>query len=643
MGSRLLEQLKGVARQRPWLPDHGGVIMRSGRERSTHHSDFDHLRAAARWLAAAQDSQKDGGIAGRYRLDRGWTSSYPETTGYLVPTFIALDAALPGEGYAARAARAIDFLLRIQLDSGASPGMEIADNKNEPSPFNTAQILNGLTAWHRATGDERAQGAGERAAAWLAGAQDGDGAFRRHTYLGLETTYTAHLSCWLAEWGAYARDQAALDAAERHLDWVLAQVQADGWIAKMGFGREQHAADEAFTHTIAYTLMGLLSTATLIRRDDAVAVVERAAEALRILAESEGRLPGVISHWQSRSASVCLTGNAQIALLWFKLHRRARNLGFVNAGLKAIDAIKATQQMTGRNPGITGAIAGSDPVGGPYIANAFPNWAAKFFIDALMEKRAVLQELARTPIPSAPELPAIEPKAAAPRAGHPLHTVILTRTGSPLAPALLDALTGTGRLSVVAENARRQRLRRGGLGWLMPADEAIAAACRKRGVALIETDAFDTPAAAAAVTALKPDLGIVADASVPPRPVLDAFRLGAVQAVAGMLPVQRGADASLWAMAQGETVGCSVHLIGEGATPLLARRSVATFGCRAFGELERSVERERLRLLAEVVRAIAASGALPAIQTAPEPPGPPLFPMHHELADMLHRKLSAQG
>ena len=83
-------KLKGAVRYRACVSGHPAFLLSPGfdHERNTRRgfSDDDHLRAAAQWLASAQDSQADGGVAGRYRLDRGWTSSYPETTGYIVPT-----------------------------------------------------------------------------------------------------------------------------------------------------------------------------------------------------------------------------------------------------------------------------------------------------------------------------------------------------------------------------------------------------------------------------------------------------------------------------------------------------------------------------------------------------------------------------
>ena len=80
----MLVEPKRAVRHRVWVSGHPKFVLSQAfhHERNTRHgfTDADHLHAAAQWLAAAQDSQPDGGIAGRYQLDRGWTSSYPETT-----------------------------------------------------------------------------------------------------------------------------------------------------------------------------------------------------------------------------------------------------------------------------------------------------------------------------------------------------------------------------------------------------------------------------------------------------------------------------------------------------------------------------------------------------------------------------------
>ena len=49
------------------------------------------------------------------------------------------------------------------------------------------------------------------------------------------------------------------------------------------------------------------------------------------------------------------------------------------------------------NPGINGGIPGSFPIWGKYITNTIPNWAAKYFIDALMAKQRALSNLSEHP------------------------------------------------------------------------------------------------------------------------------------------------------------------------------------------------------------------------------------------------------
>ena len=165
------------------------------------HTDRQHMLAAAEWILRAQDASGDGGICGRYRLGAGWTSSYPETTGYLIPTLLALGEETGEERYRLSAARCIEFLLPLQLPCGGFPGLEVAENRTVPSPFNTAQIINGLIAWHSATGDERTLRAAIRAGDWLIFIQDADGAWRQYFYNQVASAYSAHLSCSLPSWG----------------------------------------------------------------------------------------------------------------------------------------------------------------------------------------------------------------------------------------------------------------------------------------------------------------------------------------------------------------------------------------------------------------------------------------------------------
>ena len=46
-----------------------------------------HLRGAADWLCRAQAATPDDGVAHSFDIKSGkWQASYPETTGYIIPT-----------------------------------------------------------------------------------------------------------------------------------------------------------------------------------------------------------------------------------------------------------------------------------------------------------------------------------------------------------------------------------------------------------------------------------------------------------------------------------------------------------------------------------------------------------------------------
>ena len=87
---------------------------------STKRSSEETLRALLRWMLHAQ--RRDGGIAAYYSLLTGYSESYPEVTGYIVPTLYDLGRETGDERSAVAAERATRWLLALQMPSGAFPG-----------------------------------------------------------------------------------------------------------------------------------------------------------------------------------------------------------------------------------------------------------------------------------------------------------------------------------------------------------------------------------------------------------------------------------------------------------------------------------------------------------------------------------------
>ena len=100
------------------------------------------------WLGRAQDhsTSADGGVARHYSLVTGWSTSYPETTGYIIPTMLSYARLRGDETARQRAQRMLDFLVANQLPDGGFQGSSIGAKHVVPVTFNTGQILLGLAS-----------------------------------------------------------------------------------------------------------------------------------------------------------------------------------------------------------------------------------------------------------------------------------------------------------------------------------------------------------------------------------------------------------------------------------------------------------------------------------------------------------------
>lgn len=640
-------------------------------------SDRDHLLAAANWLKRAQDATTDGGFVGRYNLRSGWSSSYPETTGYIIPTLLRLADTLGDDEYLKRAERAIEFLLSVQLPSGAFPGAEIAENRTNPSPFNTGQIMNGLQSWAERTGDERCRTALFRAGRWLCEVQDPSGAWLKFFYQELATTYSAHLTCWLAEAGEFLNDQPMLEAASRHLAWCMRQYDAErAWFNLCGFSAQDHAANRSVTHTIAYTIWGVLRTAEVVKSANAKAAAESAAYAAMRRLELSRRLPGILDHrWKPLAKFTCLTGNVQMALIWMHMYARNGDPRLLNAALKSIDMVKAAQAMDAADPGVQGGIAGSQPVWGDYIAHAFPNWAAKYFIDALLAKEKALAEdvpfrtkpqplaeaVATTLPPStgaAMKRPrvalltstvatkAMEFHKAWSKWGFRPDLVLVERWPMPSLSTRVEARIREGRMSRppgFISNAPSSNGRAAGNG--LPPAGSVLEYCRKQGFEAIEVGSLNSPDAVKLLRDKQIDLCIYAGAGIMRKEIMNAAPLGLLNAHMGILPGYRGMNVTEWAAWNGDPVGCSVHLIDTGIDTgdIVVVREVDTRRAGNISELRKLVDGAQIELLGEVVQYILNEGRVPPRRSQTASEGLQYFRMHPLLTEKLDARLAQQS
>src|SRR5439155_681775 len=110
------------------------------------------------------------------------------------------------------------------------------------------------------------------------------------------------------------------EAAIRNLEWVVGQQAPNGFFCRSGF----ELGKPAVLHTIAYTIQGVLESGYLLEDSALEASARNAAETLALLQEHSGILRGSYDdEWRAGTTSRCLTGLAQMGVVWRRLARGA--------------------------------------------------------------------------------------------------------------------------------------------------------------------------------------------------------------------------------------------------------------------------------------------------------------------------------
>lgn len=341
------------------------------------------IAAALDWLCRAQDQSRshDGGVAHNFSLIDGWSTSYPETTGYIVPTFLELAARSGRDDVRARARRMLEWLVSIQLENGAFQGGKLDSLPVAPVVFNTGQILLGLAAGQRAFGTFLEPMC--RAADWLVSIQDADGCWRQGASpfaAAGDKAYDTHTAWGLLEAARVAPDRPYGESALRNIRWALTHQQPNGWFSRCCLSDP----DRPLTHTLGYALRGVLEGWFYARDPALLAAARRTADGLLGALQPDGFLPGQLApDWSPAADWACLTGTVQIAYCWLALHRETGDARYLNAGRVANRYVRRTMSLGGADD-VRGAIKGSFPVDGGYRTWEFPNWSAKFLIDSLL-------------------------------------------------------------------------------------------------------------------------------------------------------------------------------------------------------------------------------------------------------------------
>lgn len=346
-------------------------------------------KAAVDWILRGQAACQDGGVSlGYFPCDGagpGWRASYPETTGYIITSLLAYAKATGDAAAAAAARRMADWEVAVQMPTGAVQGGPVCEPARQTAAaFNTGMVLDGWCSAFEYFGDARLLEAARRAADFLVNDLDERGYYQTNgafVSAGEVKTYTCLCAWAVYRFGELAGEARYKEVAVRSIEAALRQQQPNGWFAHNCLTR----SDAPLTHTIGYTLQGVLEVGILGGRQDFIDAVQLTLDALLPRMSASGYLPGrFYGDWEPAGFSSCLTGSAQVAIVCYRLASHLGQSGYAESADRLLDYLKDLQRLEPTDPSARGAIAGSFPIFGAYMRAGYPNWATKYLLDALL-------------------------------------------------------------------------------------------------------------------------------------------------------------------------------------------------------------------------------------------------------------------
>lgn len=354
----------------------------SSRTVSVSLSDEKRMELALEWFK--NSILKTGGSSAKYSmLFNKWYPAYPETNGFWLNTLIALKnnhvavfESIFGEQ------KIIDevahWLMGTQRLDGTFPG-SYGDYANQPPRvFNNGQIILGLSDYYEHTKDAQTIEACIKSADWLCKVQSADGSWKQFTLHQLSSnTRTA----WaLIRLGNITGEKKYTEAGRKNIEYALTLQNDKGYFKENGF--EESTLNT--THTLAYAVRGVLGAAIELQNDKWIIAVRKTFDSLLNIIKPDGFLPGdVTENFETPYHYCCLTGNCQLSVAGFELYRVTGEKKYADAANNLINYVK-TKQLLSEFSHSNGGVSGSWPLNGRYCAYDIPNWAAKFFMDAVI-------------------------------------------------------------------------------------------------------------------------------------------------------------------------------------------------------------------------------------------------------------------
>lgn len=355
------------------------------------------LAGTMRWLQESFAATGDGGSSAFWEPGPGWKASYPETTGYIVPTLHAYSEHSGDLAFRDLARQATRWLVSVQATEGGWQALQV-DTAAPLRVFNTAMVLDGLASALDHDDDASVRESGLRGLRWLLSCRDEQGRFSRHNF-SEGGAFDALVGACMLEMARFAPATLRSEthsAVRKLLDHILTWQTDSGWFHNCDDAQRYRTRRTALLHHVGYTFDGLVRSGTLLGEQRYIDAARRGSLGLIASFERLGALATqYLDGWEPHRDrhfgrfSWCLTGMSQVAIAWLRLAMLDGDRRLLAAARRASDLVSQVASRDWGQPGLDHGVQGSYPLGSWYQAFQFVNWAAKYHADALLLERIV--------------------------------------------------------------------------------------------------------------------------------------------------------------------------------------------------------------------------------------------------------------
>lgn len=339
------------------------------------------LANAVRWLDRSISQNQGKGSSAYFHIINGWSRPYPETTGYIIPTLYSLSKLDSYDYYAQRATALADWLLSIQNEDGSFPqGLSMGQN---PEIFDNGQILFGLLAAYKDTQNQQYRIAVNSLVSWMLKQQNANGAFDKSTYVNsYSPSYHIRFIWALILSMDYYENKVKLEnSIQIAFEYYSSLILPNGAFRNCGF----NPGDSSLTHTIAYTIRGFLECGLLLKDNKWIELILPTIEMIEKKMSETTYLAGEYNtDWIGNNTFRCLTGEAQLSIIFRRLYQLYKLEKYNNAADKLLEQISSKQCHFPMLKNLDGGFFASAPFYGKYMRFMMNNWTVKFHIDAVL-------------------------------------------------------------------------------------------------------------------------------------------------------------------------------------------------------------------------------------------------------------------